>query len=73
MNPIAAKLIGAALNGFQAKNMNPVATPSTGIAYAGIGAITAMSQNPLGTEHDMIINFVIAVVSLFFFYKKPKV
>mgnify|MGYP003132869761 CR=1 FL=1 len=70
MNPILTKLIGGVLNGFTKKNLNPKETPSTGIAYAGVGAIGYLAQNPPGTEYDVLIQLALAVISAFCFYAK---
>jgi len=70
MNPKLAKFIGAALNGFTKKNLNPKESPSTAVTYAGVGALALMSSNPPMTEYDALIQAAIAGVSLFCFYRK---
>ena len=69
MNRFFTKIIGAALNGFTKKNLNPKTSKTTGAAYAGAGVIALLAENPPGTEYDVLIQAAIAVVSLICFYK----
>lgn len=69
MNRILTKVIGIALNGFTKKNLNPVESKTTGAAYAGVGVLALLAENPPGTEYDVLIQAAIAVVSLICFYK----
>jgi hypothetical protein len=55
-------------------NLNPIKTPSTGVAYTTSGALAYLLANPPGTEHDLtlqIISAILAVVS-FVYRKKSK-
>lgn len=69
MNPLIARSIGMVLNGFTKKNLNPVESKTTGAAYAGMGTLALLIENPPGTEYDLLIQAAIAVVSVICFYK----
>ena len=69
MNRFITQIIGAALNGFTKKNLNPVESKTTGAAYVGVSALAVLTENPPGTEYDALIQAAIAIVSLICFYK----
>ena len=55
------------------ENLNPVKTPSTGVAYTTAGALAYLSANPPGTEHDVYLQVALAIVSLVSFLIKKNV
>lgn len=55
------------------ENLNPIKTPSTGVAYTTGGALAYLVSNPPSTEYDVLLQLVTAVVTaLAFFYKQHR-
>ncbi len=73
MSPFITKILGAVLGGFTKKNLNPANSKTTGIAYAGAGSLAYLLDSPPGTDYDAWIQLAVALVSIVFFYIKPKV
>lgn len=58
---------------FSKKNVNPVKSPTTCVSYTSSGALAYLLANPPGTEHDVYMQAVAAVISLVtFFYNEHK-
>lgn len=55
------------------ENLNPIETPSTGVAYTTAGALAYLSSNPPGTEYDVYMQLAMAIVSVVSFFIQKKV
>ena len=62
--PVIAKAIGITKD-----NINPAKTPSSGVAYAGVAAITALQNYPQ-TEYDVLMQIALGLISAWCFYTK---
>jgi len=66
-------LIDRAKHALSKENLSPAKTPSTAVAYTSSGALAYLMTNPPGTEHDVILQAVLAIVSaVSFFWKKSQ-
>lgn len=64
-------LLGKVKDALSKENLNPVTSPSTGVAYTTSGALAYLVANPPGTEYDVAMQAVTALVAVIsFFYKK---
>lgn len=58
---------------FSLKNINPLESPTTGASYTLGGALAYLLASPPGTEYDVYMQAVSAVLSLVtFFYNEHK-
>jgi len=65
--------IGRVKDAISKENLNPIESPTTGVAYTTSGALAYLVANPPGTEYDIALQFATALVAVIaFFWKEHK-
>lgn len=60
-------IVSKVLSSTSKENVNPITSPSTGVAYTSAGALAYLMSNPPGTEYDVAMQVAFAIVSVLSF------